>query len=264
MIYLSINNYIKMNFGTCKLCHNETRLSIEHVPPRSCGNKVRYNNASILDFMTSEDPLSYPFKGKVFQGGIGYNSYCNNCNTFLGNEYVRNYKEWFNVGLDLIQDSNNKGFDFTALRQNPLRLLKQVLGMFVAINPISSLVNNPELINFLNNPESKKCPKEIRVFCYLNNGPRLRYLELNQKGNFKSGKIVLGSEITFPPFGYVLVLNNDDFSNDLLTEITGFSHFGANNDYHLSLKMNKLDTCLPIILDYRSRDEIEKKIAKIN
>lgn len=253
-----------MKFGTCKLCHNETRLNIEHVPPRSSGNKVRYKKASILDFMTSEDPFSYPFKGKVFQGGIRYNSYCINCNTFLGNEYVRYYKKWFNVGLDLIQDSNNKGFYFTALRQYPLRVLKQVLGMFVAINPISSLVNNPELINFLNNPESKKCPKELRVFCYLNNGPHLRYLELNQKGNFNSGKTVLGSEIAFPPFGYVLVLNNDGFSNDLLTEITDFCLFDANKEYPLSFKMNKLNTWLPILLDYRNRDEIEKNAANLN
>ncbi len=249
-----------MKFGTCKLCQNESDLNFEHVPPRNTGNKTtRYKKGSFLDFMTSEDPSSYSAKGKVLQGGIVYYSYCIKCNNFLGTEYVRYYKKWFSVGIDLLQETNMKGVAFQALKLHPLRILKQVLGMFVAINPISCFSQNTRLLEFLMNPESKDFPEEIRVFCYLNDGPNWRFIELISKGNFNSGQVLLGSEITFPPFGYVLVLNHKEFKNDLLTEITDFHMFDINEEVTLNFKMNKLETHFPILLDYRSRDEIENQ-----
>lgn len=254
-----------MKKGICKLCLEEKELNYEHVPPRSAGNKTtKYKTGSLLDFMTSKTPFEYKYEGKTNQGGIGFYSYCEACNNFLGNEYVRYYKNWFNVGMTLIRERESQGFIFEAHQQYPLRTLKQILSMFVAVNKHPFLENNDELLQFLNNPASTSLPTNIRVFCYLNRGPKWRYLELMASGNLKTGSIVLTSEITFPPFGYVLVLNNEDYKNDLLTEITGFQKYADNKAYSLDFKMHILETNLPIPLDYRKREVIKEEIEKNN
>ena len=255
-----------MERGICKLCQKEKDLNYEHVPPRSAANKTtRYKEGSFHDFMTSSSPFDYKFKGKTQQGGIGFYSFCEDCNNFLGNEYVRYYKNWFGIGLNLIQDKDGLGFEFEAKKQYPTRTLKQILSMFLAINPNPLYKNHDELIDFIRSPSSNKLPKGIRVFCYLNRGPQWRYLGLAATGTISTGQIVLCSEITFPPYGYVLVINNDEFRNDKLTEITGFGAYDAEQEVTLDVKMNKLDTVLPSIpMDYRTREEIEKQIEKSN
>lgn len=252
-----------MEKGICKLCLEEKPLNKEHVPPRSTGNKsTRYKKGSFLEYMTSESPFDFEVKGKTYQGGISFYSFCERCNNFLGNEYVPYYQNWFGVGISLLQDNEAKGLNFKALKQYPLRTLKQILSMFVAVNPSPLGTQNHELIRYLSNPESRELPNNLRVFCYLNQGPKLRYLKLAATGNFRNASVVLCSEISFPPYGYVLILNNPNFKNDLLTEITEFNNHEPEKEYTLNFQMNKLETNLPIPMDYRSRQEIEKEILK--
>jgi hypothetical protein len=252
-----------MKKGTCKLCQQVKDLNFEHIPPRSAGNKVtRYQKGSFLNFITSDSPLTYSPNAKVNQGGIGFYCYCENCNNFLGLEYVRSYKNWYGAGLTLVQDPEAKGLTFQVEKQSPLRTLKQVVSMFIAVNESESILNNKELINFISTPQSNNLPNNIRVFCYLNRGPKLRYIGLMAKGNLSSGSMVLSSEITFPPFGYVLILDSPKYKNELLTEITDFKNFKPDQEYTLDFKMNILETNLPILLDYRSNDEIEDQMKE--
>lgn len=253
-----------MEIGICKLCMEAKKLNFEHVPPRSAANKsTRYKKGSFLDFMIADSPFKYKIKGKIHQGGVGFYSFCEQCNNFLGNEYVRFYKNWFDVGMTLVHDKEAIGFVFEAKKQFPTRTLKQILCMFLAINPSPLYEYHNELLDFIRQPSSTKLPSGIRVFSYLNQGPNWRYLGLAANGNLSTGSVIICSEITYPPFGYVLVINNDKFRNDKLTEITVFGNFDCDQELTLELKMNKLETNLPSSpMDYRSREEIEKQIAK--
>jgi len=81
--------------GICRLCGKNTSLTFEHVPPQSAYNKhTKYYKQSIEEMMKVDNLLNHKFKGKLYQGGIGYHSLCNDCNNFLGTHYVNSYKDW--------------------------------------------------------------------------------------------------------------------------------------------------------------------------
>ena len=81
--------------GICRLCGHKTNLSFEHVPPKVTNNKnTRYTSLSLEEYFKSENPLELKSKGKIKQGGIGYNSFCRKCNSFLGTNYVPAYEKW--------------------------------------------------------------------------------------------------------------------------------------------------------------------------
>jgi hypothetical protein len=252
-----------MKEGRCNLCSKKGMLNYEHVPPRSSGNKTtRFKTGKYFDLMSSSDPLNHKLTGKTEQGGIGFYSFCEKCNNFLGNEYVRPYKNWFNAGMALIRDNESKGFTYEAHNQKPNRILKQVLSMFLAINAETFLENEPSVRKYILDPNTVDLSPNIRVFTYLNRGPKWRYLGLMVNGNLSTGSMSLVSEITFPPYGYVLLLNNPSYSNHKLTEITPFKELNENGSYTIPLHMNVLETILPFPLDYRSKKEVELKIEK--
>lgn len=84
----------KDKYGSCKLCGNTTALTYEHVPPKNAHNKNRFY------IFPSDSSINDPFlekpKGKPEQGGIGYYSLCESCNTKTGAWYGKSYIDFVN------------------------------------------------------------------------------------------------------------------------------------------------------------------------
>jgi hypothetical protein len=244
-----------MKNGVCRLCNQETQLSYEHIPPKCAFNKnTKHTVGSFFEFMKSKQPLEHKVKGKFMQGGIGFHAYCQECNTFLGNEYVRIYKKWAQTGAIALSNGNFEAYEYTALKQYPNRILKQIVSMFIGIHDTRFGQQYPELIEFVKNPDSTELNSRFRILTYLNTKGMYRYSEFMV--TYMNGNIIKCSEITFPPFGYVLLIDNNLEYQHLL-DITTFKNVAPNVEMNIDLKIRKLETHRPLPLDYRSLDDIK-------
>lgn len=251
-----------MTKGICRLCGDNTDLSFEHVPPKVAFNKnTKYVSVAFDDYIKNENPLKNPIKGKTKQGGVGYNSLCIDCNSFLGRNYVPAYEKWVKGGYSVLGNSEFGVVRYSINDIEPLKILKQIVSMFLAINKEWYLESYPELSKFVLNPNEKNLPEKYRIFSYLNKDGNIRYMHHTVVGNFGRGKPINCSEISFPPYGYVLTIDSDDNINQL-NDITGFKNFELNQKQTLNMAMFQLPTHLTIPLDYRGKDQIEKAIEQ--
>jgi len=247
----------KTKLGTCRICKKVKKLTLEHVPPRVAFNKhTRYYSIPFEELANSENPLEHNPKGKVQQGGHGYYSLCDVCNSFLNKNYVRPYANWTNIGMSLILEYNFDYIHFFAEKQNPIRVLKQIVSMFISMNETWFTNQYPELLEFVRNPEYKLLTNKYRLYCYLNNEGQMRTLRWNYTNTH--GIIC---EFAFRPFGYVLNIEETE-TIDNLTDISYFNDFVDDRNHKLELGIFKHPTYLPIPLDYRSKSEIEKSILE--
>ncbi|TQI71228.1 hypothetical protein JM79_2155 [Gramella sp. Hel_I_59] len=245
----------KMKSGICRLCGMKTMLSFEHVPPKTTFNSsTKYSSVAFEDFIKVENPIADPPKGKIKQGGIGYNSFCERCNNFLGAEYVPAYKKWVIGGFEILLDKEYHLHYYTIKQVEPLKILKQIISMFLAINDEWYLDAYSELSTFVSDKESKILPDKFKVFSYLTRAEEIRYMHHVVKGNFKTGIPINCSEIAYPPYGYVLTIDSEQ-EIDKLNNITSFKNFDKPMD--LNFKMFQLSTYMPFPLDYRTKSEIE-------
>ena len=250
----------KNQFGTCRICGQKKKLSYEHVPPRVALNKkTRYISVPFEEWTKNENILKYTPKGKILQGGIGFHSLCEECNSFLGTNYVKSYENWVLSGVEVLSKYNYDFFRYIALQQSPLKVLKQIISMFLAMNDEWYLKEYPELSAFVKDPFSKNLPSKFNVFLYLNNEGQYRYSKhfvISQPGL----GIFNATELAFPPFGYVLTF---DFNQEIdrLLNITNFKNAALDSTIDLELGLYKLATYLPFPpLDYRTKNEIGKEI----
>ena len=131
--------------------------------------------------------------------------------------------------------------------------------MFFSISDVAFSENNRNLAEFVLDPKSNELPERFRVFNYLNTEGQLRNLPITTLGNLSTNGIVIGTELAFPPLGHVLTI---DFSGQLPyhQEITSFKNFGLGEIVTFDIKIYRLHTHLPFLLDYRDKAIIKKAI----
>jgi len=236
--------------GICRLCGLETKLTFEHVPPRSSYNKTtRYKSISMEYYFRNPDPLNMKVKNKELQGGTGFHSLCSTCNNFLGRTYVDYYKNWVDVGIQVLeQEGNHPIYVYDVINIKPLNIIKQIISMFISLNDVWFLESYPELSEFVRNPESEELPDKYQVYTYLNNEGQIRNLPFQVKGNLKTSQIIKCSELSFPPYGYVLTFDKDVKINHLC-DITYFKNYSLDDITDIELKMYRLPTHLQVPLD---------------
>ncbi|MBD0822791.1 hypothetical protein [Aestuariibaculum marinum] len=248
----------KMISGKCRLCGEKTMLSFEHVPPKTTFNSnTKYASVAFEDYFKNENPFKNPPKGKIKQGGIGFNSFCKKCNSFLGSEYVPAYKRWVTGGFEILLDREFYLHKYTIKQIEPLKIMKQIISMFLAINGDFYLDAYPELSEFVSNKETRTLPDKFKVFAYLTRAENIRYVNHMVKADFKGGQPINCSEIAFPPYGYVLTIDSED-KIKYLNNITSFKNYDGALD--LNFSMFQLSTYMSIPLDYRTKTEVESQI----
>lgn len=256
---MKIGRNKKEKNGTCQICRKTGPLTFEHFPPKAAFNGYTYRSVSPdkLD-IGNYDPRVKP-QGKFMQGGIGGYTLCGNCNNFTGRHYVPEYLVWAQKGMEhFLAGSKNPTLHLPIFIM-PLRVVKQVVTMFCSLNP-SLTEEFPMIKKFLLNAEERAFPKEVRVFTYYSSSALVyRFIPLSMVRE-SDGTIYSISEISYPPFGYVLSINGLA-PNEGLFEITKFTHYRLNIWVDLFLKIPVKDVVLPMSpLDYRTQKEITRAI----
>ena len=247
-------------YGTCCLCGAENcKLSFEHVPPEKAYNDFPQLGVSQRDAIEL-GPDERPSRVIKFRKGIGANTLCASCNNSTGGWYGAHFVRWCYRGKLLLERSDNKPTLYYPYRIFPLSVIKQIATMFMSVNGPSFSEKHDTLVRFILNPEAHYLPPAYRFFVYYNiTGLRRRANvtgTLNvDKYTLAAGKPVILSEITHPPFGYVLTLDSAP-PDDRLREITYFARYFYNEISDIQLRLSVLPTYLGFPGDYRTKEEI--------
>ena len=256
--------------GICRLCGMYGPLSFEHVPPEAAFNDSKYYYSAKMEEIiklgdSDFDILTFKNKknAKKKQGGIGFYTLCVKCNNNTGSWYGNAFVEWVYQSMAIILKANRNPTLFYPTFIFPLRIIKQIITMFLSVEHEGFTDRFPYFRKFILNKEDKFLPKDFRVFCYYNIEGSNRYLESNVVGHFTTGSIIKMSEITFPPLGFVLTIDSAA-PDERLTEITHFSTYGFNEWIDHFQKFPTLPTYLPMFPgDYRKKEDIIKDM-KLN
>jgi hypothetical protein len=251
----------KMIQGRCLICGTVGDLSFEHVPPRKAFNDrpvVRVNFEQAMSLGPDEI-----LNGPIEQRGMGAQTLCVRCNSITGHWYGGNFVDWCYQGMDILIRSNGNPSLFYLNYLFPLRILKQIVTMFFSLNADGFQDNNQELVRFVLNRDMKYLPPKYRFFVYYNIEGRIRssgiVAALNLRSNGSKDPSVF-SELTYPPFGYVMTLDSEP-TDARLVEITYFSRYDYNAFCVSELKLPVLPTHTVIPGDYRNKEQIYREAA---
>jgi hypothetical protein len=245
------------NSGVCHICGTYGRLSFEHVPPRAAFNDQRILHVAFEKLIAAEnlDRIT----GNVQQRGAGAYSLCGRCNNTSGTWYGGAFADWAHQAMRIIVGTRGRPSLQYPFNLFPLRVLKQVVCMFFSINGPKFQQVQPELVRFVLNRNAKGFPDDIRVYAFYTFSNRSRTAGMaglvRGLGTSRSSVHVF-SEITSPPFGFVLASTRHPPPEANFCDITGFSQF-AYRDWRCGVTM-KLPF-MPIYTgfpgDYRTRDQ---------
>jgi hypothetical protein len=243
----------RTQFGICHICGSSGPLSFEHVPPESAFNNlpaVRVSGERILGETLDSLPS---IKGPISQRGVGAHTLCPDCNSRTGAWYGSAYADWAYQGFVLMDHAQKAPSLYHIFHLFPLRVIKQIFCMFFSRNQTTFRESNQDLVRFVLNKDQKCVAPSLQVFAYFNAAPMSRHAPI-------SGVIKLGegthifSEVTFPPFGYILTVDGKPL-DDRLVDISFFSRFSYNDWTDIALRLPVFTPHTGMAGDFRSREE---------
>jgi hypothetical protein len=254
-------------FGICHICGQEKKLSFEHVPPEAAFNDRRILHTAFEKVLCSENLDEVP--GRVQQRGAGAHTLCEKCNSDTGSWYGSAYADWAHQAMQIV--IGTRGQPSLAYPYNlfPLRVLKQIVCMFFSVNSPLFQSLQSELVRFVLNRELREMPPTVRLYAFYTFSDRSRAVSATAvMRGFGSGNATVDviSEITFPPFGFVMTLGNDSKPPEGgLCEISSFSQFEY-KDWRtaISMKLPLMPIYTAFPGDYRTREQTLKefKVSK--
>ncbi|OJT16413.1 hypothetical protein BO221_50395 [Archangium sp. Cb G35] len=234
------------------MCGKEGPLTFEHVPPRAAFNN-RPIVLSTFEALMGLD-LEAPIKGRTQQRGSGDFTLCQPCNNQTGLWYGNAFVHWTYQGMRILLAAKGEPRLVYPIHAMPLKVLKQVVTMFMSVNAPSFQAGHPELVRFVLNRQARYLPPKYRFFVYFNLSARFRHLGLSGIIRF-GGEDVSLSEISFAPFGYVMTIDSPP-PDERLCEITHFARYGAQEFTDVNLAIQALPIVTPMVGDYRSVKEV--------
>lgn len=116
--------------GQCNICGEEARLTVDHVPPRSCRVIGNGELRSLIERLSAGSRA--PRRARRLQNGVSYRSLCHRCNSEkLGAEYDPALAE-FCTRVRVIADSSLELPRWLSVRICPQRVMRSVLGHMAA------------------------------------------------------------------------------------------------------------------------------------
>lgn len=238
--------------GICHICGIDGPLSEEHIPPKGAFNDQKmYVGKPANGMPGGPDDI---VDRKTVDGGVRMYTLCGNCNNNTGGWYARAFIDWCHKGKNILERSGGKPELVYCYQIRPLRVLKQIATMFFSVVGPDFSKRVPDLVKFVLNKEERYLPPDFRFFAYYNVGTErdhLRYAAPIGILNIETREQSLFSEITFSPFGYVMVLSNTTPPDRRLVEISHFAHYSYDAVRDIELPFAVLPTHFRLAGDYR-------------
>lgn len=254
------------HFGECALCGNENNLTYEHIPPRKAFNSQGaklVTGEEVFKLLASEDGREPWNADGLFycnqQSGMGTYSLCAKCNndtgSFYGHEYIK-FAICAHEAMKKFIPTPGKVIGIKGIEIYPLRIIKQVMSMFISINRGCF---DESVRTFVMDKDSTFINKKMyRVFMYFVCDGIQKLVPKMITGEFGEGgsEPMCCSEITAYPLGFVLLHNSPITARVRGVEITDFCDckYDEKHKYEIFVPVYETHTLLP--LDYRSKSEI--------
>jgi hypothetical protein len=227
-------------------------LSFEHVPPKRAFNNGR--QVVVSGVRALEIQPGVPPKGRVVQGGVGDHTLCEDCNNNTGSWYAPALISWAHQVRDVLVAASGRPTLPVPYQLFPLRVLKQVVAMFFSINSDALRRHHPQLARFVRDREAHPLPRPFRAFAYMTAGEAGRAVGFAQLRRGPARWRI--SELTSPPFGFVLMLDGPGPLHAEMEEITRFDQYDI--DQHdmifLRLPLLPIESALPGV--YLTKEEL--------
>lgn len=247
-----------MATGICRICGSYGSLTFEHVPPKAAFNQTPVYVGRIRDNIgAGPGPLK---NAQQSQRGAGHYSLCGKCNNLTGHWYGPEFAKWCYQGRKILRLTEGKPSLLYLHYLIPLRIIKQILVMFAAIQSDNFPSLYPEIGNFILNRDRSHLSPRFHVFLYYNLKGQPRRAPLVVSGKAQGNDLfghppIYISEISHPPFGYVLTI--DSMPRDKrLAEITWFSGYDYNEFKVMSISLSVLQTWMWFPEDYGTLEEV--------
>jgi hypothetical protein len=144
----------------------------------------------------------------------------------------------------------------------PLRVIKQIVCMFLSVNASGFRDRHHYLARFVLNREMKWLPPEYRIYVGYQGAGRSRFsgvmgsLTLDDK--FGSGTTRVYSEISFRPFSYILSIDSESPAHEMF-DMTWFARYSIDEFASLHLPLPRLDLYTVFPGDFRSRELVRSQ-----
>jgi len=244
--------------GICHICGYRKKLSFEHVPPRSA-----FNDRSVVFHKIEEIMTKLPDefgRGKILQKGSGSYTLCEKCNNDTGAWYGNAFASFAHQGMEILRLTEKTPTLFYNFFIYPLRTLKQIMCLFFSTNGPDFQSKHPELVKFVLNKEERYLESDVKIYLFYNLSKVVRKTGIVGVMSLE-GDDKLFSEITFPPYGYVMNFNKKP-PDERLLDITSFKDYEYNSWTSLHLKIPVFSIYTQFPGDYRCEEEVKKIIAE--
>jgi len=195
-------------------------------------------------------------RGRPKQRGAGAYTLCPRCNNNTGSWYGPAFVEWCHDGMTILRRSEGRPSLIYMRYAYPLRIIKQIAVMFFSVNGPEFRKSHPELVRFVLDRRRKYLDPKYRFFTYYSSGGTIRHMGATGSANVQTGSFRVMCEITFPPYGYLLLLTGDS-PDERLFEITHFSRYGYYDFDILYLNLPVLPSNTIYPGDYRTLKQVE-------
>lgn len=239
--------------GECHLCGQHKKLSFEHVPPESAFNdrpRLLINLKRVLG-------LEPNARNRLEQRGGDY-TLCEDCNNVTGAWYGGAYVRFVEQAMSLLSRATASVQLQYPYYIMPLRVIKQVVAMFVSAVGPGWTDRNPYLRKFLLDRYSTGFPPEYHIYAGYSMGPFSRQSGFSASGDL-AGHSRVFAEVTFPPFAFVLTMNSAP-PDTRLVDLTYFAQAGYNDWRQQFLELRVLPTWSHLPGDYRGPDELRHTV----
>lgn len=253
----------------CKLCGETKQLTYEHIPPRSAFNNCRSRfipGDEIVVHIASDDvPWDISKrKGIIQQRGYGLHSLCQGCNSYTGRKYVPAYSDFCKQAFEQVGEQGSKKGSITISFKDiySLRIMKEIVCMFLSINHAKFGDRFPELREFVKNYHLRSEIQSASVFAYVNLGILHRVIGNAGIVNISEGWGRHVSELGTIPFGYVMEMNHA--KERMLVPMVDFAdlyEIDKKESIDVKFPIKESNSLLP--LDYRTKEEILAQKEKL-
>ena len=255
--------------GKCHLCGGITQLTFEHVPPKKAFNarpQRIYRGDELVKTIIHPSP-PWEFSGLKYtqkQRGMGEYTLCQRCNNNTGDWYATSFIDLVYQGARFVNntgpDNLHNGDTHEVLFHEifPLRVVKQVFTMFCSINNPEFAENHPDIRGFILNRSVRGLDStSYALLIHIGIGELVRNHGSAGILNFESGQSRIISELSAPPFGFVLEFNPSEEvqlqSNNIISLTNQFG-YDEQGDVHVKIPVRATNTMFPG--DYRGKQEI--------
>lgn len=255
----------KPNLGTCAICGKYGRLTFEHIPPRSAGNKHPVRMMTLDKFIRESNvnpniQLDDPHKSSRLNRGSGMFSLCEKCNNTTGSLYGQEYKRVAAAFFQFIANENPQhGEAYTIqLTMHPAQFIRQVISMFMSVD------NSSDIRDFQSYLLDKDKPAYVlpnmRITMFISIGSTMRLGGPFGAMSFNDNSTSVGSlatEIITRPLGFTMFRNVDKYQKGFGCDITEMLKFSYNDEIQLTLTLPVVNLYGNFPLDYRTKDEFQ-------